>query len=198
MLVDPCIIVQFLQWKTQQDATVYQNSIIPYFKWSSTCFGGHTAHHQESKTAQAASGFAYMEGCRTCSCWTLSRSVYAGLHVRQPSMYAKPEVACAVLGSWWWAVCHQEPKTSSVYATWQRPTTARPTTFHVCKTRGCLCSFRLLMMDGVIRSLKLVAYALPDSVQQLNVRQPSTYAKPEVACAVLGSWWWTVSSGAWN
>ena len=35
------------------------------------------------------------------------------------------------------------------YATWQRPTTARPTTFHICKTRGCLCSFRLLMMGGV-------------------------------------------------
>ena len=35
------------------------------------------------------------------------------------------------------------------YATWQRPTTARPTTFHVCKTRDCLCSFRLLMMGGV-------------------------------------------------
>jgi len=30
------------------------------------------------------------------------------------------------------------------YATWQRPTTARPTTLYVCKTRGCLCSFRLL------------------------------------------------------
>jgi len=30
------------------------------------------------------------------------------------------------------------------YATWQHPTTARPATFHVCKTRGCLCSFRLL------------------------------------------------------
>ena len=35
------------------------------------------------------------------------------------------------------------------YSTWQRPTTARPTTLHVCKTRGCLCSFRLLMMGGV-------------------------------------------------
>ena len=31
----------------------------------------------------------------------------------------------------------------------QDPTTARPTTFHVCKTRGRLCSFRLLMMGGV-------------------------------------------------
>jgi hypothetical protein len=29
MLVDPCIIVQFLQWKTQQNATVYKNFIIP-------------------------------------------------------------------------------------------------------------------------------------------------------------------------
>jgi len=44
--------------KTQQDATVYQNFNIPYFKWNSTCFGRHTAHHQEPKTAQAASGFA--------------------------------------------------------------------------------------------------------------------------------------------
>jgi len=35
------------------------------------------------------------------------------------------------------------------YATRQRPTTARPTTFHACKTRGCVCSFRLLMMGGV-------------------------------------------------
>ena len=35
------------------------------FIWSSTCFGRHTAHHQESKTAPAASGFAYVEGCWT-------------------------------------------------------------------------------------------------------------------------------------
>jgi hypothetical protein len=28
------------------------------FKWSSTCFGQHTAHHQEPKNEQAASGFA--------------------------------------------------------------------------------------------------------------------------------------------
>jgi len=28
------------------------------FKWSSTCFGRHTAHHQEPKTALAASGFS--------------------------------------------------------------------------------------------------------------------------------------------
>ena len=44
------------------------------FIWSSTCFGRHTAHHQEPKTALAPSGFAYVEGCWTCSCWTLSAS----------------------------------------------------------------------------------------------------------------------------
>jgi len=47
-----------------------------YFKfmWSSTCFGRHPAHHQEPKTALATSGFAYVEGCWPCSCWTLSAS----------------------------------------------------------------------------------------------------------------------------
>ena len=32
----------------------------------------------------------------------------------------------------------------------QCPPTTRPTTFHVWKTRGCQCSFRLLMMGGVL------------------------------------------------
>jgi len=32
---------------------------------------------------------------------------------------------------------------------WQRPPTTRPIIFHVWKTRGCQCSFRLLMMGGV-------------------------------------------------
>jgi hypothetical protein len=34
-------------------------------------------------------------------------------------------------------------------ATRQRPASTRQTTFHVYKTRGCYCSFRLLMMGGV-------------------------------------------------
>ena len=80
------------------------------FIWSSTCFGRHNAHHQEHKTALAASGFSYMKGCWTCSWWTLSGTV----------------------------------------CPWQRPPTTRPTTFHVWKTRGCQCSFRLLMMGGVL------------------------------------------------
>jgi len=44
---------------------------------------------------------------------------------------------------------HQDPKTSLEYCAWQRPPTTRPTTFHIRKTRGCQCSFRLLMMGGV-------------------------------------------------
>jgi hypothetical protein len=48
-------------------------------------FRRHTAHHQEHKTALATSGFSYVEGCWTCSCWTT---------------YEKPEAARAVLGSW--------------------------------------------------------------------------------------------------
>jgi hypothetical protein len=58
--------------KIQQDATMYQHFYYSIFIWSSTCFGRHTAHHQEPKIALASSGFSYVEGCWTCSCWTLS------------------------------------------------------------------------------------------------------------------------------
>jgi len=46
------------------------------FIWSSTCFGRHTAHHQEPKAALAASGFSCVEGCWTCSWWTLSHCAW--------------------------------------------------------------------------------------------------------------------------
>jgi hypothetical protein len=36
-----------------------------------------------------------VEGCRTCSCWTLSGSTSDNL----PQYYAKPETDCVVLGS---------------------------------------------------------------------------------------------------
>jgi hypothetical protein len=103
MSVDPCIKVQFIKKKfnkMQQCIKIYYSIFI----WSSTCFGRHTAHHQETKTALTASGFSYVEGC-----WTLS----------------------------------------GAYCVWQRPTTTRLTTFYVWKTRGCQCSFSLLMMGGV-------------------------------------------------
>jgi hypothetical protein len=54
---------------------MYQNFYYSIFIWSSTCFGRHTVHHQEPKTALAASGFLYVEGCWTCSWWTLSGRV---------------------------------------------------------------------------------------------------------------------------
>ena len=38
---------------------------------------------------------------------------------------------------------------SQVQCASQRPPTARPTTFHLWKTRGCQCSFRLLIMGGM-------------------------------------------------
>jgi hypothetical protein len=47
----------------QQDATMYQKSYYLIFIGSSTCFARHTAHHQEPKTALAASGFLYVKGC---------------------------------------------------------------------------------------------------------------------------------------
>jgi hypothetical protein len=45
--------------KMQQCIKIYYSIFI----WSSTCFGQHTAHHQETKTALAASGFSYVGGC---------------------------------------------------------------------------------------------------------------------------------------
>jgi len=83
---------------------MYQNFIIPYLS-EAQHVSGDTAYHQEPKTALAASGFSYVEGCWTCSWWTSG---------------------CA----------------------WQRPPTTCPTTFHVWKTRGCQCSFWLLMIGA--------------------------------------------------
>ena len=67
--------------KMQQCIKIYYSIFI----WSSTCFGRHTAHHRELKTAPAASGFAYVRlldavsvqqpnvqqphVCKTRSCW---------------------------------------------------------------------------------------------------------------------------------
>jgi len=45
--------------KMQQRIKFYYSIFI----WSSTCFGRRAAHHWEPKTALAASGFSYVEGC---------------------------------------------------------------------------------------------------------------------------------------
>jgi len=59
----------------QQDATMYQNFIIPYLYEAQHVSGDNTAQHQEPKTALAASGFSYVKGCWTCRWWTLSGTV---------------------------------------------------------------------------------------------------------------------------
>jgi len=71
MFVDPCIIVQFIK-KNPTRCNNVSKFYYSIFICSSACFGRHTAHHQEPKTAMAASGFAYVEGCWTCSWWMLS------------------------------------------------------------------------------------------------------------------------------
>jgi len=100
MFVGPCIIVKFIK-KNPTRCNNVSKFYYSIFIWSSACFGRHTAHHQELKTALAASDFLYVKGCWTCSV---------------------PDNV------------HQ---------------TTRPTTFHLWKTRGRQCSFRLLMMGGV-------------------------------------------------
>jgi hypothetical protein len=62
--------------------------------------GKNTAHHQEPKTALAASGFSYVKGC-----WMVNVVRHTApdhvhrLQVQQPFTYEKPEVTSAVLGS---------------------------------------------------------------------------------------------------
>jgi hypothetical protein len=51
-----------------------------------------------TKTALSASGFAYVEGSWTCSCWTLSVSSNYTAN-NPPRYYEKPEAASVVLGS---------------------------------------------------------------------------------------------------
>ena len=76
MFMDPSNIVQIINKNPtrRNNVSKFYYSI---FIWSLTCFGRHTTHHQELKTALAASGFSYVEGCWTCSWWTLSGTVCA-------------------------------------------------------------------------------------------------------------------------
>jgi len=75
MFVDPCITVQFIKknpTRCNNVSTFYYSLSI----WSSACFGQHTAHHQEHRTALSASSFSYVECCWTCSWWTLSGTAW--------------------------------------------------------------------------------------------------------------------------
>jgi hypothetical protein len=58
---DSNVVLHFrIHKKIQEDATVYQNFIISYLYEAQHVSGD--VHHQEPKTALAASGFLYMEG----------------------------------------------------------------------------------------------------------------------------------------
>jgi len=46
------------------------------FIWSLTCVGRNIAHHQEPKTALAASGFSCVEGCWARIWWMLSGTLF--------------------------------------------------------------------------------------------------------------------------
>jgi len=59
--VGPCIIVKFIKKNPTRFNTIKINYSL--FIRNSKCFGRHTDHHQEPKTALAATGFSYMEGC---------------------------------------------------------------------------------------------------------------------------------------
>ena len=98
MFVDPCIIVQFIK-KNPTKCNNVSKFYYSIFIWSSTCFGRHTAHHQEPKAALAVSGFAYMEGCWTswasykygiikfwyivASCWILLYELYYDARIQE-------------------------------------------------------------------------------------------------------------------
>jgi len=169
MFVHPCILVQFIKKnpKIQNDATVYQNFIIPYL---------YKAQHVSGDTPPIIRSLKLHWQPLVFHTWKVVERVAGGpcqantvpdnvhqLHVQQTSTYKKtrgcqcrfrllmmggvsPETCWAYVEvcwtcSWW--------TFSGTYCAWQRPPTTRPTNFHVWKTRGCQCSFRLLMIGGV-------------------------------------------------
>jgi hypothetical protein len=121
----PCITVHLMSvHHTVHHSTIHRenptkcNNVTKFyysvFIWSSTCFGRHTAHHQEPKTVLAASGFSYVEGCWTCSYWasgtapflTTSTNWYLShryCYLPLVTVWQIPDaVDTVVLRSWWW------------------------------------------------------------------------------------------------
>jgi hypothetical protein len=97
-----------IQINHQPNATIFFQFIILTFIYSSTCFGRFPAHHQEFNDCSS-------------SLWFL------------PSYRGDSRAVFVVgpAGRPWRVVGHV------VAGRCQRPATARPTTLHVCKTRGC-------------------------------------------------------------
>ena len=95
--MDPCIIVQLLQRKPQQDATVYQHLLFLVLN---------EAQHVSGDTPPIIRSPKLHKQPLVLHTWKVVGRVVVGrcqvatlLHVQQPSRYEKPENACAVLGS---------------------------------------------------------------------------------------------------
>jgi hypothetical protein len=125
MFVDPCIIVHFLQRKPNKMQEC--NKILLFLI-------SNEAQHVSGKTPPIIRSLKLHKQPLGLHTWKAVGRTAVG--------------RCRVAYATW-----QRPTTARptvAYTTWQRPTTARPTAFQVRKPRGCLCSFRLLMMGGVL------------------------------------------------
>jgi hypothetical protein len=98
MFVDPCVIVQFIK-RIQQDATVYQNVIIPYLNKAQHVSGDTPPIIRSLKQHWQPLVFhTWKDVGRADVRHTVPDYVHQ-LHVQQPCTYDKPEAANAVLGS---------------------------------------------------------------------------------------------------
>jgi hypothetical protein len=100
--MDPCIIVQFIK-KIQQDATMYQNFIIPYL---------YEAQHVLGNTPPIIKSLKLHWQPLVFHTWkVVGHSVpdIHQLHVQQPSMYTKPGCQCSfwllMMGGVWPETC---------------------------------------------------------------------------------------------
>jgi len=144
----------------------------------STCFGRHTAHHQELKNCNCSLLFYIRLWLPAAVMAEWSPLTHDSC--RQPQTYVKPEAAVtdfellmmgcnySFLCSWWWAVCRSKHTTQP----WQLPATT-----NVCKTRGCNYSF------WAPDDERCVDRNIPLSHD--SCRQPQTYVKPEAAITVF-------------
>jgi len=137
----------------QQDATMYQNFIIPYLyeaRETPPIIRSLKLHWQPLV-------FHAWKVVWTCNWWTLSGTLFC--------IYMKLNMFRATHRP------HSVPDNV--------PPTTHPTTFHLRKTRGCQCSFRLLMMGGVSpetwwASYKCVIMCLTTSTNYTSNNLPLT------------------------
>ena len=131
--------------KMQQCIKIYYSIFI----WNSTCFERHTAHHQEPKTALAASGLHM---------WKVVGRVVAARFQ-------------ALLDS----VQQQAIKIYYSIFTWNSTCFGRHTAHHQ-EPKTALAASGLHMWKVVGRVVAGRCQAEPDSLQQPHIQQPSTYA----------------------